>query len=369
MMEVEYKNHRTITAPAGKLGIVIDKSIGGPIVKRVNETSPLFGQLFVGDKVLALNHQSTESMTADSIKTFLMEHADQERIFKVCTPVSTVRTVIAPAGPLGIVIDKNATITNVKETSVLKDKIFVGDKIIKIDDMNADGMTSANISEYLMKNSAKEQRILTVIKLPPPPQMEKVTIIAPSGKLGIVIERTSESGPRIKTINEKSPLYNQLVVGDQIMSIDDQNTENMTSAMVSDYLLKHMEQEERVIVVQRIKKQEIPEVDEKSEEATSVTVDADGSLATAGETRTVVTPAGKLGVVIDRTSIGLVIQKINPGSPLEGQLYVGDRIISIDEVDASSMTTASFQSYMVKTVDSERTLIVTSSSYNIPSSS
>jgi ferric-dicitrate binding protein FerR (iron transport regulator) len=50
MTKEQFKDYRTIMAPPGKLGIVIDKTPGGPIVKRVNDTSALYGKLLVGDK-------------------------------------------------------------------------------------------------------------------------------------------------------------------------------------------------------------------------------------------------------------------------------------------------------------------------------
>jgi hypothetical protein len=86
---------------------------------------------FFWNKVLAIDGQNTETMTTDAITKYLMNNIDSEREFKVCTPMNNLRTVVAPSGKLGIVINKNAVVQTIKDTSPLQGKLFVGDKVNK----------------------------------------------------------------------------------------------------------------------------------------------------------------------------------------------------------------------------------------------
>jgi hypothetical protein len=76
--------------------------------------------------------------------------------------------------------------------------------------------------------------------------------------------------------------------------------------------------------------------------------------------RTVVAPAGRLGIVIDTTLEGPVVHTVKPDSPLKGALFVGDIIVAIDDVDTKAMSATSITSLMVKTAAQERTLTVLS---------
>lgn len=76
--------------------------------------------------------------------------------------------------------------------------------------------------------------------------------------------------------------------------------------------------------------------------------------------RTVVAPAGRLGIVIDTTLEGPVVHTVKPDSPLKGLLFVGDIIVAIDDVDTKAMSATSITSLMVKTAAQERTLTVLS---------
>jgi hypothetical protein len=76
--------------------------------------------------------------------------------------------------------------------------------------------------------------------------------------------------------------------------------------------------------------------------------------------REVLAPPGKLGIVIDTTLDGPVVHKVNGNSPLEGVLFPGDIIISIDEVDTRAMSASAITGLMVKTANQRRKLRVLS---------
>jgi PDZ domain len=130
-------------------------------------------------------------------------------------------------------------------------------------------MKPSELSDYLVQHSDRA-RVLTIIKAPP---LDTITIVAPSGKLGINIESTPDIGPRIKMVHNNSPLLNRIYVGDLIVSVDGQNTKNQNSKMIADYLSMNATNEERVIVVQRVKILEVTEEEEHSEGSTTDTAD------------------------------------------------------------------------------------------------
>ena len=68
-------------------------------------------------------------------------------------------------------------------------------------------------------------------------------------------------------------------------------------------------------------------------------------------------PAGKLGVAIDMVNGQPVVHSLKPGSPLEGFLSKGDRIVQIDEVDTSMMSSADVTSLMVRRMNERRKIV------------
>ena len=73
---------------------------------------------------------------------------------------------------------------------------------------------------------------------------------------------------------------------------------------------------------------------------------------------TVVAPPGKLGIVIDTTLEGPVVQKVNSQSPLAGTLFPGDIIVAINDVDTRTMSPSAITALMVLTSQSQRKLTV-----------
>lgn len=52
---------RAITEPSGKLGIIIDTTIDGPVVHHVNKVSALKGKIFPGDIIVAIDNVDTRA--------------------------------------------------------------------------------------------------------------------------------------------------------------------------------------------------------------------------------------------------------------------------------------------------------------------
>jgi hypothetical protein len=79
------KKTKTVTAPAGKLGIVIDTTLEGPVVHKINPGSPLDGLLTPGDLIIAINDTDTRAMSAANITSLMVKTANQQRILTVLT--------------------------------------------------------------------------------------------------------------------------------------------------------------------------------------------------------------------------------------------------------------------------------------------
>jgi len=70
---------RVIMAPSGKLGIIIDTTIDGPVVHHVNKTSALKGKIFPGDIIVAIDNVDTRAMSASAITGLMVKTAKQKR--------------------------------------------------------------------------------------------------------------------------------------------------------------------------------------------------------------------------------------------------------------------------------------------------
>eukprot|EP00592_Proboscia_alata_P005363 CAMPEP_0194371048 /NCGR_PEP_ID=MMETSP0174-20130528/19402_1 /TAXON_ID=216777 /ORGANISM="Proboscia alata, Strain PI-D3" /LENGTH=729 /DNA_ID=CAMNT_0039148863 /DNA_START=185 /DNA_END=2370 /DNA_ORIENTATION=+ len=80
------------------------------------------------------------------------------------------------------------------------------------------------------------------------------------------------------------------------------------------------------------------------------------------------TPAGKVGVAIDTApdegGTGPIVHKVSAGSPLEGILNPGDRILAIDDQDCRGLSAANVTRLMVKRMDKKRKITYIPATYN-----
>lgn len=77
---------RTVPAPSGKLGIVIDTTVDGPVVHKVNDGSRLMGIIFPGDIITSIDDVDTRAMSASAITALMVKTAGQKRILTVYGP-------------------------------------------------------------------------------------------------------------------------------------------------------------------------------------------------------------------------------------------------------------------------------------------
>lgn len=84
---------RKILAPAGKLGVVIDTTIEGPVVHSVNQGSHLSGTIFPGDIIIAIDEVDTRAMSASAITDVMVKTANQNRTLTVRGPTLMNETI------------------------------------------------------------------------------------------------------------------------------------------------------------------------------------------------------------------------------------------------------------------------------------
>lgn len=77
-------------------------------------------------------------------------------------------TVVAPEGPLGIVLDNPLgtfpVIYAIRETSSLIGKVSVGDLLTSVDEVDCRGMSSHNVSLFLNSRSNHPERTLVLAR-------------------------------------------------------------------------------------------------------------------------------------------------------------------------------------------------------------
>jgi len=69
-----------VRAPRGKLGLVIDTPAGSstPVVHAIKDTCPIRSQIFVGDKLVAVDEVDVREMTAQEVSGLIGRRVDQE---------------------------------------------------------------------------------------------------------------------------------------------------------------------------------------------------------------------------------------------------------------------------------------------------
>jgi len=82
-----------------------------------------------------------------------------------------VMHIFAPPGKLGVVIDTpddGAPVVHaVKDSSVIADRIIVGDKLVAVDDEDVRSMTAIKVSKMISRKGANPSRKLTIIRTAP----------------------------------------------------------------------------------------------------------------------------------------------------------------------------------------------------------
>jgi C-terminal processing protease CtpA/Prc len=80
---------------------------------------------------------------------------------------------------------------------------------------------------------------------------ERLDVVAPAGKLGMVIDTPNGSIPVVHAIKDTSVLVDQVRVGDRLLSVDGEDCTGMTAMQVSKLISLKSEKPARVLVFAR----------------------------------------------------------------------------------------------------------------------
>jgi hypothetical protein len=98
--------------------------------------------------------------------------------------------------------------------------------------------------------------------------------------------------------------------------------------------------------------------DSQDEEAPTVSTGQNNSVMSSIVCRDCYAPPGKLHIVIHSTKDGPAVHSVKEGSSLEGHIFPGDLIISVDNVDTRSYTAEEVMEMMASKSDRERKITV-----------
>jgi hypothetical protein len=84
-----------------------------------------------------------------------------------------------------------------------------------------------------------------------PPSLEFVTVVAPAGILGIVLDNPSGDFPVVHAIKETSPLHGSIFVGDMLVSVDEVDCRGMSPRAISSFLSSRSQNPGRTLVLAR----------------------------------------------------------------------------------------------------------------------
>jgi len=81
---------------------------------------------------------------------------------------------------------------------------------------------------------------------------EVIDVIAPPGKLGVVIDTPNNGPPVVHAIKDTSALVDQLQVGDKLVAVDDEDVRLMTAIKVSKLISRKSTNPSRKLTVVRL---------------------------------------------------------------------------------------------------------------------
>lgn len=182
---------------------------------------------------------------------------------------------------------------------------------------------------------------LTTCEVIPSGSEGMVHVIAPEGKLGIVVATSPQGGPAyVSDLRQESPLLGKIRPGDKIIAIDDDDVKQLPPIEISKLIARKSKNPQRKFTIMRGEDQEQEQVPSSDENNESSVVTLPASPGTNGEhTVTIIAPKGKLGVVIQNHDGGgsPYVSELREGSVLEGQIHVNDKIFSIDDEDVREL--------------------------------
>ena len=143
-----------------KLRILFDGAMMGPgkaeLLARIRET----GSIAAAGRQMEMSYKRAWMLVEEMNAAFRDPNA--------VTTKEVFLDIYAPPGKLGVVIDTpddGAPVVHaIKDSSVIADKLQVGDKLVAVDDEDVRTMTAIKVSKLISRKSANATRKLSVIR-------------------------------------------------------------------------------------------------------------------------------------------------------------------------------------------------------------
>ena len=250
---------RTVQAPPGKLGILIDTTSDGPVVHTVHPGSAMERLLVPGDLILSINGIATHAMSADELTKVMTQNIHRERKLVVVSSSSSS----AAGGPIAsatVGLSATKTESRTKEnhapvegsnTTALSSDAGPGLAGANVHNQPPSGTLPAPEPEPALSPSPLSKATTqndSFGKPKPASKRPTRTVMAPPGKLGIVIDTTAD-GPLVHTVHPGSPLEQLLFPGDLILSIDGADTRTTTAIDLTQLMARTANQQRKLTVV------------------------------------------------------------------------------------------------------------------------
>ena len=190
------------------------------------------------------------------------------------------------------------------------------------------------------------------------PMMVERTLRCPSGALGCKIDDSS-TGPIIDDVLASSSMGGLLFPGDRILSVDGLDVRGIKCSRVQAIMAERRDHEREIKVLSIINlaengckgdrepregearnrnKSSTTQRKKRASAVSSVPTNTDSTpMSALLHRRSVVAPSGKLGLVLRNTKDGPAVHTVKPTSPLQGQVFVGDRIVRVGITDTTTM--------------------------------
>ena len=81
---------------------------------------------------------------------------------------------------------------------------------------------------------------------------EIIEVLAPAGKLGVVIDTPDEGAPVVHAVKDSSVIADQIQVGDKLIAVDNEDVRSMTAIKVSKLISKKSAQPTRKLTLKRM---------------------------------------------------------------------------------------------------------------------
>ena len=222
-----------------------------------------------------------------------------------------------------------------------------------------------------------------------PPMIER-TLKCPAGAIGCQIDDSS-TGPIIDDVLASSSMEGLLFPGDRILAVDGLDVRGLKCGRVTEIMSerRHQEREIKVLSIINIgckgNHNEPPKEEEyrnrgmerlraRKKKISTSAVSSVPAMPTPKPTpnkdgksqpqplhrRSIVAPAGKLGLVLRNTKDGPAIHTIKPTSPLANEIFAGDRIVRVNSTDTTTLKAKELTKLMAGNSIKTREIVVLS---------